>query len=141
MLTSLLYKLLSPLYLPYFIERRLAGLGERPRLRTVQPMVGELVIQILERAKSVAGERDHKMSILSVLDPKDSTELKMYCEKAGINLVALSFDNAEKKDLVISEHDAHWNARANDIIGKQLINELNVNLCIDGSRACAVLGQ
>lgn len=125
--TRLLYKILSPLYLPYFVDGRLATLKRPPQQAgdaTVgSDEMGELEKRILDRARNAARERKHMMTIIADLSKIPGEDLKGFCAQRGIGLLQIVLPE-EDLDLRFGEHDGHWNPRAHKLITEQLLSQL-----------------
>jgi hypothetical protein len=114
---ELLYRALSPFHLPYFVERRLATRQRTPRAaRDLDP----LARAVIERAAAVARERGQALAVLAVLPDPAAATLAQLCADAGIGLLAIGLPADDAGALVFGEHDAHWNARAHDLVAAQL---------------------
>jgi len=130
--TRLFYRVLSPLYLPYFVDRRFAMLkrtnkqaGDAPDQKTTvgSDAIGELEKKIIERVRNVARERKHRMTIIADL-PKTSVEdLKNFCVQRQIGFLQIVLSKNDP-DLMFGKHDRHWNPRAHKLITEQLQSQL-----------------
>lgn len=134
--TSLLYKVLSPLYLPYFIERRLAMLKSIPeRSRHTQNQetipenlaISELEKGILNKAKEMALKQKHQLSFLVFLPEKSRENIQNFCKQREIGFLEIIF-HSENQDLIISEYDRHWNFQAHKLIAQQLLFQLEARV-------------
>ena len=134
MWTNLLYSILHPLYLPYFVERRLAvlkGLPDESRNPQAQKAgiedipIGELQRGMLDRASAVALERKHRMTILVFLPKTLTRALQNSCDQKGIGLLEIDL-HGEDHDLILGKHDSHWNSQAHQQIARQLISFLKI---------------
>jgi len=130
--TRLLYKALSPLYLPYFVDGRLAMLKRTPKQAGDEPdkktmagndEFGELEKKILDRARNTARERKHLMTITTNLPKIPGKGLKDFCDQRGIGFLQVVLPG-EDLDLRFGEHDGHWNPRAHRLIAEQLLSQL-----------------
>ncbi len=135
--TGVLYKLLSPLYLPYFLEVRLGMLktalsktGEEEGQRDPRGTRGAgtmgageevraLARAILLRARDTALSRGHGISVLAWLEESQRRELKVFCERNGIGFLAIQLDRGS--DLSFGKHDGHWNPETHGLIAEQLL--------------------
>lgn len=133
--TRSLYEILSPLYLPYFVERRLAilkQLSEQVDNQSVQKMaigsdvISELHIRILKRARNIARKQEHRMSIITDLPRNTGNDLKKFCEQMNIGYLRLPLKK-EDPYYRFGEHDSHWNPRAHRLISELLITYLETN--------------
>jgi len=131
--TNMLYKLLSPFYLPYFVERFIITLKKASGLPTHAPWenagsgnfaMGELHKKLLERARNIAVERGQRMTALAYLPQTGNEDFRNFCQQEGIGYWEIVFRD-DLRDLVIGEYDHHWNARANKLIGEQILSLLN----------------
>lgn len=133
---SLFYEVLTPLYLPYFVDQRLKVLKEAlSRVSLPQPQPGnsptmksgspldDLAKKLLILARNTAAIRKHKMRVLAQLPETARKELRDFCALNGIDLLEIVFDSREKENLVF-KYDPHWNIRANEVIAAQLILQL-----------------
>jgi len=130
--TRLLYRILSPLYLPYFLERRLAAsrrapeqVGDAPDQNMGQgrDVIGELEKRILDRGGNIAHERKHRITIISNLPEASGEDLKSFCDQRGMDFLQITLRN-EDPHLTISKHDRHWNIGAHKLIAEQLLSQL-----------------
>ena len=129
---SLLYKVLSPFYLPYFIDRRLAVLRNDPgkpaktqgqgagRNRVI---LGELEQKIIKRALNVTRERKHRMTIMTTSEQESQVDLKRLCDQDDIGFLKIDLDD-QPHDLIFGQHDPHWNPQAHVLIADQLRDHL-----------------
>lgn len=115
---ELLYRVLSPFHLPYFVERRLAARQRTPRAaRDLDP----LVRAVIERAAAVARERGQTLGVLAALPAPAAAALARVCADAGVAFLAIEWPaDDEAGALVFGEHDAHWNARAHELVAAQV---------------------
>jgi len=127
--TSFLFRVASPLYLPYFVERQLAMLQGKPeqsntRLNqyTTNDAIGELEKKILERVRNIAFERKHRITIMAFLPNTARKALQNFCDQRGIDFIEIVFDD-EYRDLIFGEHDIHWNTRAHNLTAGQLLSQ------------------
>lgn len=131
-LTGLFYRALSHLYLPYFVDRRLAMLnqsseqagdvlGQKSVLKS--DVTGVLEKRILERASNVARERKHKITIITDLPVTQRNDLEIFCARAGIGFMQIVFTR-EDTDITFGEHDGHWNPQTHKLITEQLLSQL-----------------
>ena len=141
---SLLYEMLSPFYLPYFLRDRIAtfqeavqlavtGVGEHrppPTIESIR-LVDGLAKGMLRRAWDIARRRNQQMTILVAnLSQSDRSDLRDLCNETGIEYfeigpeilaTATADDNS---GLIFGKHDKHWNANANRLIAAQLLRQL-----------------
>jgi len=130
--TSLLYRVLSPLYLPYFVERRLtilqAALQSSRRepqqaIETEKMRIGAVEEKILGRARNVALERQHRLTVIALLPEAETKAWQRVCRQLGIELFAIGFDD-DIRGLIHGPYDTHWNAQAHRLIAEQLLSWL-----------------
>lgn len=124
--TSILYQVLSPFYLPYFVERRLELIGKNGRKpadpstdAATSEALEDLEKGILRRASELARGRQHEMTVISDLNGAREAELRDFCASLGVEVVELNLPEG-MSDLVFGEHDWHWNSRAHRIIADRL---------------------
>jgi hypothetical protein len=141
---SFFYKLLSPFYLPYFLESKIAvlqeaailhatGGGERalPTPLESTRLVDNLTKQMLRVALDTAHRRGQQMSILVAnLSQTDRSNLRKFCSETGIEDLEISSDILatsaadENSDLIFGKYDKHWNDKANRLIAAQILPQL-----------------
>jgi hypothetical protein len=120
--TDLLYRMLSPFYLPYFLERRLAGQEEKSSEPT-SANLGDLAMRLLLEAQSDAMRAHQSMMVLSNFPEPIRGELRGFCRQHGMGLLEISLEG-RSEPLRIGGGDPHWNGLANRIIAQQLSNQL-----------------
>jgi hypothetical protein len=130
--TSLLYSVLHPLYLPYFVERQLAVLNGIPKessnpqgqetSREYLP-IGELERGMLGRVNAVALAQKHRMTILAFLPKTARKALQNFCDQKGIGFLEIAL-HGESHALILGKHDSHWNPQAHQQIAGQLLSSL-----------------
>lgn len=123
--TALLYRVLSPWYLPYFLERRLAMLTEGPRPErsgaakaVSDPSLDRLMEAVLERAARVAQERRHQLILLADLPPTRREALLNVCVPRGIRAVVVELPGP-REDFIHGREDPHWNRRGHRWIAEE----------------------
>lgn len=140
---SFVYQLLSPFYLPYFLETKIAILQETARLygtgggeRALPPLestrlVDNLTEQMLRVARGIARRRNQQMSILVAnLSQADRSNLRKFCSETGIEDLEISPDILatstadENSDLIFGKYDKHWNGKANRLIAAQILPQI-----------------
>jgi len=135
---SLVYEAFSPFYLPYFLQSRIATLQEslKAPLTTAdsqepQPRVNGFVKAMLRMARNTARRRNHRMTLLTVgLSPADRDQLRAFCDEIGAGFLEISSEVSpgasfsENGELFFGQYDKHWNARANNIIARQLLAQM-----------------
>jgi hypothetical protein len=134
--TSILYRVLSPLYLPYFVERQLAvlkGILKEPSNSQGQETdtggvaIGELETGMVDRASAVALKRKHQMMLLAFLPEMARKDLQNFCDQKGIGFLVIALHD-ESHDLIIGKHDPHWNSQAHQLIAGQLLSQLEAKI-------------
>lgn len=129
--SRLFYRVLSPLYLPYFVDRRFAMLmqiskqaGDAPNQKTTvgSDAIGKLEKRILDRARNVARERKHRMTIIAYLPKTLGKNLKNFCDQRGIGFLQIVLPE-KGSDLTFGKHDGHWNPRSHEPVTEQLLSQ------------------
>jgi hypothetical protein len=128
--SSALYRVFSPLYLPYFVERRLALLMPTPQPTEASTddgtedgsAIDELATRILERAQRVARERGHRVTVLVDLPEAAMASWKRYCEEKRFGY--LEVDVPEAPGLRFGGEDRHWTPAAHQLIADGLVAQL-----------------
>jgi len=124
----ILYRVLSPFYLPYFVDRQLARMqadpsadrAERNPLQDAESIsIGGLEMRILERAVQAARERNDRLTLLAFLPPRTIQSLKDTGAWQHVDIIPIAFDDDYQK-LVLGPEDLHWNPRAHGLIARQL---------------------
>ena len=139
-MTSLLYDLLSPMYLPYFVELRLKMLTDIKKKSsfkrdqetniesiTSRARVGDFEKKMLIMARNIAVGRKQRITILSALPEATRKDLQAFCDQNGIGLLEIALDG-ERNDLRFGRYDRHWNIEANKLIADQLLSQLERNV-------------
>ena len=136
---TVLYEMLSPLYLPYFLQNQLASTQQsffasalrNKKLSDEPEYVSELGKAILQRARLTARRKHQRMSVLvNDLSPADRKELRYFCEQNDIDFLEIPRDIAatsttnDRMDLVLGRYDRHWNVKANGLIADQLEQDI-----------------
>lgn len=137
-MTSLLYYILKPMYLPYFLERRLGMLNNVLKESTYRKAqesnqenitshenFGDFEKKILIMARNIALGRNKKITILSNLPKLMRKDLQDFCDQNEIGLLEIVLDK-EKEDLVFSRYDHHWNTQAHKLVAGQLLLQLDL---------------
>ena len=133
---EMLYRVLSPLYLPYFVDRRLAMMKQAPEqagdelnqnAAVGSDVIGELGKRILERARNVARERKHRMTVITDLTTRQGSDLENICDQLGIGILQIVLPK-EDRTFRFGEHDSHWNPRAHILITEQLLSQLETRI-------------
>lgn len=134
--TKLLYRLLSPLYLPYFVDRRIAllkqslqqsGAASETEDGADGVAFGALETAILRRAVAVAQQRGQRITIATDLRGTAAAAVEALCAQAGCDALrfALPEDDAPYR---FGEHDGHWNPGAHRLIAAQLLGYLKARI-------------
>jgi len=134
--TRLGYKVLSPLYLPYFVDRRLAVLkrtlkraSNAPDQKTTMKStsISEFEKRMLDRAINVARERKHRITIIADLPITLSNNLRNFCDQRGIDFLQIAVPY-KHPNFSFGKHDRHWNPRAHKVIAEQLLSLLETRI-------------
>ena len=139
--TRLLYRVLSPLYLPYFLELRLKILKETLRKSDpaaddgAGPILGEIQKAMLLRAKKAAVENSHRLTVLASHSRMKIEGLQEFCEEAGIGYIEIDSGGEEPENLVFGKRDLHWNPRANELIARQLVADHHIGRAFRSEQA------
>ena len=141
---SLFYELLSPFYLPYFIQTQIAIIEETARLHATgggeqRPpltlestrLVDGLSKDMLRMASSTARSRNQQMMILVAnLSQVDRTDLQDFCRETGIEYLEIDPEISatqttdENSDLIFGKYDKHWNGKANRLIAAEILLQM-----------------
>jgi hypothetical protein len=141
---DVLYRVLSPFYLPYFLQTQMAILRQTGRSATSGPTSGtpavttetsgihELALAILRRASNVARERNHRLTLLlASLPPADLSTMLAFCNEIGVTYLEIDPSRPigttppiSVDEAIFGEGDGHWNAKANGIIAAQLLSQI-----------------
>lgn len=135
--TSLLYKILSPMYLPYFLERHNEMLkdilkkssysrnrGTNTESMVLRERIGNFEKKMFIMARNLALERKQKITILADLSQAKSNDLKNFCNQNEIGFLEIDFDDNEKPDSVFGKYDHHWNLQGHNLVAEQLLYQL-----------------
>lgn len=141
-MTDVFYNILSPFYLPYFVELRFATLmnilHDKKHSVAQQPArgigvsdqsIGNIQKQMLIMARDLTNERNHKLFILSHLPETMEKSVQDFCQQYEIDLVEINFDNNDH--LVHGKYDKHWNSLANKKIATLIQSCLEKNFTLD----------
>jgi hypothetical protein len=131
---SAVYRILSPLYLPYFVNEQIKRLkgrdSARARMRDesspVQPGIVLLEKALLLKARAIADDRNQRMFVLATLPEPSAKELKDFCDRNRITLVMVPWAIAPS-NLVIGKYDGHWNPRAHRLVAARLLTQLRAS--------------
>jgi hypothetical protein len=135
----ILYKTLSPFYLPYFVDRQLARIQAGPSADRAQrnPLqdaesitIGGLEKAILERAAQVARQRNDRLTLLAFLPPETIQPLKDTGIWPHVDIIPIAFDG-DYEELVLGPDDRHWNPHAHELIARQLSPFIAARLSAD----------
>lgn len=135
--TSLLYKILSSMYLPYFLELRFEILkdvlkksgysrnrGTNTESMVLRERIGNFEKKMFVIARNLALERKQKITILADLSKAKSNDLKNFCNQNEIGFLEIGFDDNEKPDSVFGKYDHHWNLQGHNLVAEQLLYQL-----------------
>jgi hypothetical protein len=127
--TRFLYDVFGFLYLPHFLERRqmilddirqrAAGAQGSETLEGAVP-IGEFEKSLFEKARQIALERRHRLTILASLPGAATKELQSFGERQGIGVIAIGLPE-DPVELRLGRYDRHWNVRAHQLIVGQLL--------------------
>jgi hypothetical protein len=121
--TDLLYRVLSPFYLPYFLEHRFAGQEEEKSSVPTNGKLGDLAMRLLLDAQCAAKQAHHGMVVLSNLPEPIRAELRGFCRQHEMGLLEIALEG-RSEPLRFGGGDPHWNELANTIIAQQLSSQL-----------------
>jgi len=133
-INSLLYQILSPLYLPYFVERQLVILKETlnkssyiktHRDDTQTRLIGDLEEKILSLARSITLEKNQRMTVLADLPEATRKDLRKFCQQNGIGFLEINLDDYKVEDFTFGKDDRHWDVRAHRLIAEQLLLQIH----------------
>ena len=137
---STAYRLLSPFYLPYFLQVRVARARAAVMPRVLRASgdppvparyVGPFELALMRRAIAVTRAAHHRMALLVANLPQaDRLALRTFCTDNDIGY--LEIDSAltieaytdQSSGLVLGRDDLHWNARAHGMIADSLKRQL-----------------
>jgi hypothetical protein len=141
---SVFYRLLSPFYLPYFLQSRLANIQATLKPREALDLsdaktangrqyIGEFEALLLGEALASVRRHNSTLSVLAAnLLPDDRSRLRALCARMQIGYVEIgpgitaTATTDERDGLVFGKHDKHWNARASALIADELAPQLRV---------------
>jgi hypothetical protein len=121
--TDVLYRALSPFYLPYFLERMLASRqpAASPQTKGASPeSFGPLQRAIIDHAIALGRERGHRITLLVFLPQDVAAEVVRFADQRGAGSMTIAFPI----DVRFGEHDGHFNPVAHAMIAAQLRGEL-----------------
>jgi len=115
---SAIYRTISPLYLPYFLQRKLSQLRSSADMRKPGPNAkrslgvefGQLERRVLRKAKTTAESRNQKLSIIANLNESLMKALKQFCRAEGIAVYGIASRSGAER---FGPHDWHWNVAGN----------------------------
>jgi len=128
---GVIYNTLSPFYLPYFVQRKLARIrssADMPKQHSKRNEqsnsgIGQLDKLVLRKAKRRAGQRNQKLSIIANLNGESEAALKEFCRSEGISFYAI----APRRDTGrFGPHDPHWNVKGNMIFASEMMRMITV---------------
>jgi len=128
-LTRFLYNVFGFLYLPHFVERRQmmpedapqnSDVAQRSESREEGVTITQLEKSLLERARNVALERKHRLTVLAALPDMAKKDLQLFCEQKGLHFLAIEL-NEDDSEFLLGRYDRHWNIRAHQLIVSQLL--------------------
>ena len=128
--TRWLYRFVSPLYLPQFLNRRVRVLRERLALARTkretgegpdvsQRRVGDLEKKLLTLGRGIAADRGHRMTILAALPTEMRGDLRAFCVVNGIGFLAVDRERLSR-DHTFGIHDPHWTAGGHRLVAEQI---------------------
>jgi len=125
---SVVYRILSPLYLPYFVREQIKRLKRRDSVHAgetspVQPDIVLLEKALLLKARAIADARNQRMFVLATLPEPSAKELKDFCDRNRITLVMAPWV-VTPSNLVLGKYDGHWNPRAHQLVAAPLLTQL-----------------
>ena len=127
--TGFLYQMLSPFYLPYFVELEITALRQslaKPggvRQRTI----GDFEQKMLLLARDLGLKRNQQVTVLTDLPEDTKVVFRDFCGKSGIGLLEIALEGFREDDITFGESDRHWNAHAQELIAEQLLSQLKTN--------------
>jgi hypothetical protein len=136
--TSLLYKILSPMYLPYFLERRSEMLKDMLKKSSYgrswetntegfipSERIGDFEKKMFIMARNMALERKQRIVILVELPKAKSKNIEDFCNRNGIGFLKIAFDDHnEKQGLIFGKYDGHWNPQGHKLVAQQLSSQM-----------------
>jgi hypothetical protein len=129
-----LYRYLSPLYLPQFVNRRVErlreNLGQARESRgadrgtnAAQGGAGDFEKKLLILARDLAAGRRHRMTILAALPPEMTGDLRSFCGRQGIGFVAV--DERLRLDQGFGRDDPHWTPGGHRLAAEQIRSQVD----------------
>lgn len=136
---NLFYKILSPFYLPYFLERRINILKEvlkrhGPNMdkatdnESIIPSdrLSDFEKKMLIMARNIALSRQQMITILAELSKAKRKDLEDFCDQNGIGFLEIVFDN--EQDFIFGRHDSHWNLKGHKLVAEQILSQLGKDI-------------
>lgn len=133
---NLAYKILSPFYLPYFLERRINTLkqilkndndhiegADHADSMIPSDHVGDFEKKMVVMARDLAIENKQTITILAHLPASKRGDLQDFCRQNGIGFLEIVFD--KKDDVIFGKYDKHWNLIAHKLMAEQIVSQLN----------------
>ena len=130
--TDVVYRILSPFHLPYFVDGQLRRIRRlytprNPGRDPTAPVSAQhlrLTEALLLRAKAVADRRNQRLIVLAILPPPSMQSLKQFAATNGIVMVPAPWTVAPPA-LVLGKYDEHWNPRGHAVVARQLLPEIS----------------
>ncbi len=132
--TRIVYELLNPFFLPYFVQRRLriikskwrsagesrspAGFGNTSEENESWNLVERMIL----RAHDTAKKHNHRFSLLSTLEDDKETVLQQFCIENEIRLLAVDI-NVDDDGTVFGEHDSHWTPKTHGMVADAILSD------------------
>ena len=129
-LTQLAYEMLSPLYLPYFLERRIGAVRTRRSPKPVaagERAVGDTRVSALDalteamfaRAARVASSRGQRLVLLTNLAGVMLEDARRVAAEHGFEVVPVELPGSPP-EWTFGPEDGHWNDRAHAFVADRL---------------------
>jgi len=123
---NLLYRVVSPFYLPYLLERGRATLRQRDAggsgAQSAADQLTALDEALVRHAIGLARDRGHEPLVLDALSEAYGDELWRLCSSEGV--VVLQTDISRLAEARFGPHDSHWTAAAHDLVARQILTQL-----------------
>lgn len=127
--TGIVYRAISPFYLPYFIERGWRAYSARDREPIGAPSdaspkagrrtVGEIPLALLLRARTISAAKGQRLAVLADLPTDATAQLRQFCEKNGIEFLAVPFPDGTPS-VVFGPEDHHWRPESHRVLAGHL---------------------
>jgi len=137
-LWSVIYDMLSPFHLPYFLRKQRALLREMPAAPAIPdggaPLKAsrkfdELPRALLRRALTVSKQRGHRMSLLLAdLRASERPAARAFCDEMSIACLETSVERPRYPSDLNFGGDSHWNARAHELVAAELSPQIRERL-------------